>query len=544
MSENTKLPAYRLTTSQVLEEFDSSPNGLSADKAKELLEQFGTNALHEIHKESLWYKYAKQFKDRMILLLLASSLIAFYLGDVRSSLVLLALILFNTLIGFTQEYNAERIMDSLEKLVVAEAKVVRGGALVQIPSTEIVPGDIVYIEEGDSVPADLRILDESDLSCNDFALTGESNPSRKFAHELSQEVELGDRQNLLFMGTTIATGHGTGVVVGTGMQTELGRIANLSQDTYADVSPLQKEMNNIAKRVTQGTIVLCSVLLPIAIKTGLSSKDAFLFAIGIASSIIPQGLPAEINTTLAQAAKKLAKARALIKKLSAVETLGATSIICTDKTGTLTKNEMTVQQLMIGNMFFTVSGVGYQPDGEIRTEKGVLVGPKDLKAMEIFFAAGTMASNAHVNPPDDDHPSWHTVGDPTEGALITLAKKAGLDPLDIDEKHPELREFAFDSVRKRMSSVRNWGDDKQVYLFVKGAPESVLERCEQIWDHGLVRKISAAQKTAILKRNETLATEAMRNLGYAYRILPAKTNVEDLEWTKQRQAWSGWVWFR
>ncbi len=539
MSENTKLPAYRLTTSQVLEEFDSSPNGLSADKAKELLEQFGTNALHEIHKESLWYKYAKQFKDRMILLLLASSLIAFYLGDVRSSLVLLALILFNTLIGFTQEYNAERIMDSLEKLVVAEAKVVRGGALVQIPSTEIVPGDIVYIEEGDSVPADLRILDESDLSCNDFALTGESNPSRKFAHELSQEVELGDRQNLLFMGTTIATGHGTGVVVGTGMQTELGRIANLSQDTYADVSPLQKEMNNIAKRVTQGTIVLCSVLLPIAIKTGLSSKDAFLFAIGIASSIIPQGLPAEINTTLAQAAKKLAKARALIKKLSAVETLGATSIICTDKTGTLTKNEMTVQQLMIGNMFFTVSGVGYQPDGEIRTEKGVLVGPKDLKAMEIFFAAGTMASNAHVNPPDDDHPSWHTVGDPTEGALITLAKKAGLDPLDIDEKHPELREFAFDSVRKRMSSVRNWGDDKQVYLFVKGAPESVLERCEQIWDHGLVRKISAAQKTAILKRNETLATEAMRNLGYAYRILPAKTNVEDLAMDK---AETGLVW--
>ena len=537
------LPAYRLSTSQVLEQFESSPNGLDDGQVAKFREQYGSNQLLEIHKESLWYKYLRQFKDRMILLLLASSGIAFFLGDVRSGGVLLALILFNTLIGFTQEYNAERIMDSLEKLVVAEAKVVRGGKLTQIPSTQIVPGDIVYIEEGDSVPADIRIIDESELSSNDFALTGESNPSRKFTFEIKDEVELGDRHNILYMGTTVATGHATGVVVGTGMQTELGRIANLSQDTYADVSPLQREMNNIAKRVTQGTIVLCTILLPIAIKTGLSSKEAFLFAIGIASSIIPQGLPAEINTTLAQAAKKLAKARALVKKLSAVETLGATSVICTDKTGTLTKNEMTVQQLLVDKNTYLVSGIGYEPNGEIQTSKGVAVGPKELKVLEMFLSAGVMASNAKVNPPDDDHKVWHVLGDPTEGALITLAKKAGFDPLDIEKQHPELREFAFDSVRKRMSSIRVWGDKGETYVFIKGAPESVLGNCDHIWDHGLVRKLDKSMRSGILKQNETLAAGAMRNLGYAYKVLPAKTNVDDLTMEKAEEGltWLGMV---
>jgi Ca2+-transporting ATPase len=463
----------------------------------------------------------------MIVLLCASGVISFYLGDQRTGIVLFALVLFNTVIGFSQEYKAERIMESLVRLVVPEAKVVRSGKLESIRSTEIVPGDIVYIEEGDSVPADLRIIEEMELATNDFALTGESNPSRKFTHAIEKEVPIGDRHNLTYMGTTVATGHGYGIVVGTGMHTELGRIANLSQSTGPDISPLQKEMNNIAKHVTQGTMVLCAILLPIAIQANLGIKEAFLFAIGIASSIIPQGLPAEINTTLAQAANKLARARALVKKLSAVESLGATSIICTDKTGTLTKNQMTVQQFIIGTKTYQVSGVGYQAAGEVLSDGKPL--PKEqLQELELFFSTGVFASNASVDAPDAQHADWYAIGDPTEAALITLAQKAGLEPLTLERQYPELKEFPFDSARKRMSSIRAWGDGKNTYVFAKGAPENILAKCTHVWDHGHTRKLTETSVDRVLAENEMLAQDALRNLSFAYKVLPGRKHVHTI----------------
>lgn len=526
--KSQQLPAYRLDVAEVENQLKTSKDGLTTHDATARISTYGQNTLAETQRQSWLIRYLKQFKDLMIVLLLVSSIISFFLGDSRTSIVLLALIGFNTIIGFTQEYKAERIMESLVRLVVPEAKVLRAGNLTEIASNEIVPGDVVYIEEGDSVPADLRMIEESELSTNDFAMTGESNPSRKFTHALASEVPLGDRHNITFMGTTVATGHGYGIAIATGMNTELGRIANLSQDTVQDLSPLQKELNNIATRVTQGTVVLCVVLLPIAIQAGLGVKAAFLFAIGIASSIIPQGLPAEINTTLAQAANKLARARALVKKLSAVESLGATSIICTDKTGTLTKNQMTVEQILIGKTTYKVTGSGYEANGHVTDDKDAVLSPADIDKLTLFFSAGSIASNAHVNPPDDEHNEWYSVGDPTEAALITLARKAGLEPLDIDAAHPEQKEFAFDSSRKRMSSIRYWGDGKQLYAFVKGAPESVLEHCDDVWDHGHSRPLSPANQKFILDRNESLAQEAMRNLAFAYKVLPKGTNLKTL----------------
>lgn len=525
--EREKKPAYLLDVPRICKDLGTSRDGLSTSDATGRLKQYGLNQLEETHKEGWFIRYLRQFKDLMILLLCASAVISLYLGDQRTSIVLFALVMFNTIIGFTQEYKAERIMESLVRLVVPEAKVVRDGKLESIASTEIVPGDIVYIEEGDSVPADLRIIEEMELATNDFALTGESNPSRKFIHAITKEVPIGDRHNLTYMGTTVATGHGYGVVVGTGMQTELGRIANLSQSTTQDISPLQKELNNIAKHVTQGTMVLCAVLLPIAIQADLGIKEAFLFAIGIASSIIPQGLPAEINTTLAQAANRLARARALVKKLSAVESLGATSIICTDKTGTLTKNQMTVQQLLVGKQTYHVTGTGYKATGDIRTDAGKL-SSKELKDLEIFFAAGAFASNARVDAPDAEHADWYAIGDPTEAALITLAQKAGLEPLALERTYPELKEFPFDSARKRMSSIRAWGDGKNTYVFVKGAPENVLDKCTHIWDHGHTRKLDKASRSFILDRNEQLAQDALRNLSFAYKILPGTKHAHSI----------------
>lgn len=534
MSEKQKsIPAYLQDSATIFRRFDTARDGLENAVAKTRLSQYGPNSLETNKTTPLPIRYLRQFKDLMIVLLLVSGCISLFLGDSRTAIVLFALVLFNTLIGFTQEYKAERIMESLVRLVVPEAKVMRSGKLELIKSPEIVIGDIVYIEEGDSVPADLRIVEESELSTNDFALTGESNPSRKFTHAITSTVPIGDRHNLTFMGTTVATGHGYGVVIGTGMNTELGRIANLSQDTAQDISPLQREMNNIAKHVTQGTVVLCATLLPIAIHADLSVKEAFLFAIGIASSIIPQGLPAEINTTLAQAAKKLAGARALVKKLSAVESLGATSIICTDKTGTLTKNQMTVQQFKIGTKTYGVTGVGYEANGKIMQNTSSQrieseLSASELKELELFFVAGVFASNAHVDAPDTEHPDWYAIGDPTEAALITLARKAGLDPLALEDRYPELKEFAFDSARKRMSSIRTWGDGKSTYVFVKGAPESILSKCSDIWDHGHIRPLDKESADTILSENEVLAQSALRNLGYAYKVMPHVKDVTKL----------------
>lgn len=543
MDEQKRLSYYRISAEDVLKDLQSQKEGLSTTEAHSRLERFGTNTLSVKRRESWLITYFRQYKDLMILLLLGSSLLSYYLGDASTAYVLFALVLFNTTIGFLQEFKAEKVMQSLEKLVVSTANVMRGGRLEQVPSAELVPGDIVYIEEGDSVPADLRLIEEEEISTNDFALTGESNPSRKFLHGIEGDVPLGDRNNLVFTGTTVATGHAYGVVIGSGMHTELGRIASLSQDTANETSPLQKEMNNVATRVTQGTMILCVILLPVAIQAGLPFKEAFLFAIGIASSLIPQGLPAEINTSLARAASKLARAKALVKKLSAVEALGATSTILTDKTGTLTKNQMTVEQFLIGYQTYKVTGKGYEPTGEITDKKDQPLSDALKKNMELFFATGSMASNARISPADEQHATWYCIGDPTEGALVTLSMKSGLQPTKLDEQYPELHEFTFDSARKRMSSLRHYGSKNELYVFVKGAPESILQRSTHIWENGKIRKISKTDKNFILKYNEQQAESAMRNLALAYRVLPKNTDIHKLtlEEAEQDLVWLGMV---
>lgn len=540
MGGNKQLAYYRQDGKAVLGQLESDlKQGLASREAAKRLEQYGLNRLADLGRESLVHKYFRQYKDLMIVLLMASAVISVLLGDSKTAVVLVALILFNTIIGFSQEFKAEKLMESLEKLVVNEAKVVRDGKIVTVPAAELVPGDIVYVEEGDSVPADLRVLKEAELSSNDFALTGESNPSRKFVHAISGQVELANRHNLVFMSTTIATGTAYGVVIATGMQTELGRIASLSADTTADLSPLQRELNHIAGRVTQGTVLLCLILLPGIIYLGLGLKTAFLYAIAIAVSIIPQGLPAEINTGLARAAGKLARAKALVKKLSAVETLGATSVICTDKTGTLTKNQMTVERVLIGHSKYEVTGTGYEPAGQIKDRHGKVLKEGALNDLSLFFACGALASNARVCAPDDEHATWYTIGDPTEGALVTLAHKAGINFSELDEKSPELKEFAFDSARKRMSSFRTYGPQDKLYVFVKGAPESILHRCTDIWDGGHVRTITQKDRDMIDRENHKWAGEASRNLGYAFKVFPKGTDHKKIN---MEQAESDLVW--
>lgn len=541
MDDSRQLHYYRMEPAAVLKELQSSHNGLPVQESRARAAKYGPNALEVKHKEPLPFVYLRQFRDLMILLLLASSGISFALGDARTAIVLFALVLLNTTIGFLQEFKAGKVMDSLEKLVVSTASVVRGDKREEIATSDLTLGDVIYLEEGNAVPADIRIIEEDEFSTNDFALTGESQPTRKFVHPISSDVPLAARHNLAFMGTTVATGHALGVVVGIGMHTELGRIANLSQGISNSASPLQREMNHIAKRVTQGTMILCLALLPVAIETGLPFKDAFLFAIGIACSIVPNGLPAAISTSLAGAAGKLARARALVKKLSAVEGLGATEVIATDKTGTLTKNQMTVEQLLVGKTTYSISGKGYEPVGEINDADKKPINEKEAASLELFLQTAVMASNAHVNAPDDDHAAWYCVGDPTEGALVTLGIKGGWEQSQLDHLYPEVKEYAFDSARKRMTSLRKYGPDKHLHAFTKGAPESVLERCDKIWDGSKVRKLTAKDRAFILGQNESLAKEAMRNLGFAYRDFgaDAKQNKLDMDSAEQKLTWLG-----
>lgn len=511
-------PAYQLLTDDVLESLATCKEGLTQVEALRRFATNGPNSLKKLRSEPAIFKYVRQFKDLMILLLLGCAGIAFYLDDPRTGGILVSIVFINSLIGFAQEHKAEKVMESLKSLMVPVAKVFRNGQLVTVDSSELVVGDVMQLEEGDSIPADGRILEENELSTNDFALTGESNPCRKFTHSIKGTVSVGDQRNLVFMGTTVATGNALCVVIGTGMQTELGRIASLSQGTKAGASPLQKEMNNLAFRITMATVVLVAVLVAISLGADLSIKDALIFAIGIASAMIPQGLPAEVSVSLAQAAGKLAEERALVKKLSAVETLGSTSIICTDKTGTLTKNEMTVERLLLANTQYTVSGSGYDPEGGIHDEKGAPLTEQEIKNINQFIVAGYFATNAKISAPDEHHPNWYCLGDPTEGALVTLTQKAGIDTRALDEASPELKEFPFDSVRKRMSSVRMYND--KLTVFVKGAPESVLDKCSKIWlPDGKVRPLTDADRKMIHEQNDEFANKAMRNLAYASKEL-------------------------
>lgn len=528
MSKQSPTPAdYQLTVAEVYKRLDTSAHGITHKSAAKRREEFGSNQLESVNRESLLRKYLRQFKDVIILLLVISVAVSFILDETQTAIALTVVIFLNTVMGFRQEYKAEKIMESLAQLVVATTKVVRDGRVHEISSSELVPGDVVYVEEGDSVPADMRIIDASQLSSNDFALTGESNPTRKVTDAIAATVPLGDQRNSLFMGTTIATGHGYGVVTAIGMQTELGRIAGLSAETKHDISPLQKEMNDVGRKVAIATVGIFIVLLAVAGSSDLELQAAFLFAVAVAVSLVPQGLPAALSTVLAQAAHKMATARALVKKLSAVETLGATSIICTDKTGTLTKNQMTVEQLYIDDISLHVSGAGYEPSGGI-SKDGIVLSTEALHTHQLFFMTAALASNARIHPPDDTHGSWYCIGDPTEGALISLVQKAGFDTAELDTLHPETRQFAFDSARKRMSSIRQYGEDKRPHVFTKGAPESILERCTHVLINGKVRNITAKQKKALLDKNESLAQNAMRNLALAYRPLPPRANVKTL----------------
>lgn len=529
---------YQLSPEDVLKKLNSREAGLSGAEVAERLRVSGKNKLEAVGKVPLVFRLLAQFKNLLAVILLVAGSLSLYLHEYRDTIIMFSIVAVNALIGFIQEYKAEKVMDALKGLVRAKAKVIRDGKTSEVDSIEVVPGDIVVLEEGDAVPADIRLLQESNLEMNDFSLTGESNPTKKFTHAIEGAVMLGDRNNIAFMGTTVATGNATGVVVATGMQTEIGRIAHLSQAVQVGLSPLQEELNHLAKRITLLTLIVAAILFPVGIYLDFSLREAFLFALGIAASCVPEGLPAQVSVALSLAAGRLAKQKAVIKKLSAVETLGATHIICTDKTGTLTGNEMTVQKFLIGKDEYEVTGVGYEPRGEIRL-RGQPLSREQLANLRLFLENGVLSSNAKISGPDKEHTSWYSIGDPTEAALITLAGKGKINSVAIDKKYKELREFTFDAARKLMSSVRR--REGQMIVCAKGAPRNLLDRCTRIWDGQRIRPITSRDRQKILKQNDTYASQALRILGYAYRECPEFKPGDKMGQVEQKLIWLGLV---
>jgi Ca2+-transporting ATPase len=518
------------TVKEVFEALKTSEKGLSSEEADKRLSEYGENNLTTIVKTPRWLKFLLQFKDVLVIILIVAGTISYAIGNFRDGTIMFIIVLINAVVGYLQEYKAERIMDSLKKLVQSPAKVFRNGALMELSQGKLVPGDIIQLDEGDKVPADSRIIESFNLRTNDFSLTGESMPQEKHSNTIKKTSTLADRDNMAYLGTTVAAGNAKGIIVTTGMETELGNIASLTQEEEKSQTPLQVELGTLGNRITIFAILIGIMLFGVTIWQGLGLNLALIYALGIAVAVVPQALPMQITVALSNGVARLAKKNAVVKQLSAVETLGSTNVISTDKTGTLTKNEMTVRNLWFDGQQYEITGVGYEPKGNIVNSNGKELTEEEIDKIEIMLDTATMASNAEIHEPDENHPSWYPIGDPTEAALITASTKLGTRSPKEDEENPELQEFSFDSDRKRMSSVRQF--DNRVVLCMKGALDSILSISKRIYKNGKAEVITEQDIETIKKSSVEYSQKAMRVLAFGYRELQESTrdySMEDVE---------------
>jgi P-type Ca2+ transporter type 2C len=519
-------PAWHNQSSErVLKEMRATTVGLSTEEAKQRLGQYGPNALREAKPIRPLAILFNQFNSLVVWLLIGASITSGLLGEWIDSLAILAIVILNALIAFYQENNAERALAALKKMTGPRAKVRRDGRVVMLPAVEIVPGDIIEFEAGDLVPADARLLDTSSLKSVEATLTGESESVGKRAITLDQGDEpIGNRKNMVFMGTSIAVGTGYAVVTATGMETEFGRIASLLEEASLDEgTPLQKRLEAVGRMLVWASLTIVGVIFILGFLRGISVVDLFLTSVSLAVAAVPEGLPATVTVALALGVQRMARRRALVRKLPAVETLGSTNVICTDKTGTLTVGEMTVRKLFAAEESFTVTGEGYDPSGEILIDE---VRP-DQRQSEYLHQLLTLlvgCNDAHLSC---ERETWSIVGDPTEGALLTAGMKLSIARSHLENSLPKIRAFPFDSERKRMTVVRRMPGG-ELRAMVKGAPDILLERCTHILSPNGLRPISEADHQLVTSRITDLAQDALRVLAAAYRDVGAE-EIRDAE---------------
>ena len=512
--------------------------GLSAAEAKRRLEKFGPNELASAPPVPKWKKFLQQFQDPLVYLLLAAtaiSLVAWIIEKVNAApgaeggevlpfdaIVIVLIIIVNAILGYMQEAKAEEAVNALSEMTAPTSNVLRDGRVERINTTDIVPGDILVLGEGDTVPADGRLLAAASLRIAEASLTGESVPVGKKPETLEKAKALGDRTNMVFNGTSVTQGTGRAIVTGTGMNTQVGKIADLLQSTDDEATPLQKEMNHVSKILGIAVCIIAAVvLLALAILEGFHSVhdviDSLLLAVSLAVAAVPEGLAAILTVVLALGVQRMAAHHAIVKKLHSVETLGSASVICSDKTGTLTRNEMTVERVVVPSGEVELTGTGYAPEGDMVALDGAAVPENIANEVLATLGAGTLANDGELR--EGDKPgTWEVVGDPTEVSLVVAARKTHADQKY--EHFQRVSEIPFTSERKRMSVIaRNATDAGKLTVFAKGAPDVLLSYCDRIYVNGAVRKLTEGDRQDILATVERLSREAYRTLGEAYRPL-------------------------
>ncbi|MBI2208544.1 cation-translocating P-type ATPase [Candidatus Woesearchaeota archaeon] len=497
----------------IFKELQTGKEGLAEEEAEKRLQKHGYNEIKEAKKISPIRIFLSQFNSIVIYILIAALAISVFLGETIDAIVIGAIVIANAIIGFVQEYNAEKSIEALKKLASLKAAVIRDGKEKEIDSKLLVPGDIIKLQTGDKIPADARVIELVILETQEAALTGESLPVKKDLKVLPEKTQLADRLNMVFSGTIITHGKGKAVVTNTGMQSEIGKIAELIEEAETEPTPLQKQMNKLGRWLGVLTIVVAIIVFFSGILKGGSMHEFFLVAVSLAVAAIPEGLPAVVTVGLAIGVKQMIKRNALIRKLPSVETLGETTVICTDKTGTLTKNEMTVKKIYANGKVIEVTGSGYDTKGDFVFNKKK-INPNELG---LLLQIGALNNDASLY-------NGSVVGDPTEAALIVSAAKAGMAKEAWHEKYPRKDEILFTSERKIMTTIHNV-DGKDV-SYVKGAPEIVLGLCTSIYEKGRIKKLTAARKKEILMINEEFANSALRVLGFAYGHFTDKSKAE------------------
>lgn len=529
---------YNLVPEEVFNKFSTSViNGLSDEEVKKRIQKYGPNKIEE-KRRWRWVKLIfSQFNSAFVWILLVAAGLALIFGEMRDVTIILIIVFINAIIGFFQEWKAERILDRIKILTSDKATIIRGGKKKEVDASEIVPGDIIFVSSGDKVPADGYILESYSLRTNTFVFTGESKPERKEAKVIGENnLSIADIDNMLFLGETIVTGEATCAVTGTGMQTELGKIANLAQEIKDDLTPLQKKMRTLGREVTVLALLIATAVLTAGSFYKLSWYQNFLFALAVAVAVVPEGLPAALSVALSFGMRKLLKVNVLAKKLIAVETLGSVNVICTDKTGTITKNELMVTKIELGGKIIEVDGEGYAPVGQF-SQDGEPVDPGKIKNLDFLFKIGSLCNDASLAR---EGGNYKIIGDPTEGALIVAARKFNSGEKYFEAGERKIDENPFSSERMKMSVIyQDNKDSENIFSYVKGSPDVLLGLSpKKLTQEGIV-PFSESEKNKIKKIYDEMSGEALRVLALAYRpvrsgtsngINPADDPEKDLIW--------------
>jgi Ca2+-transporting ATPase len=509
---------YNKVIRQVAEELTTDlKTGLSKEQVDRKIQQYGYNELKEKESETLFQKVIKQLKDFLVIILIIASIVSGLVGEISDALVIIAIVIVNAILGVLQEGKAEKALEALQRMSAPNARVCRNGHIEVIPARNLVPGDIVLIEAGDSIPADLRLIESVNLKIEEASLTGESVPVEKNAGKIFDgETLIGDRVNMAYMSTTATYGRGKGIVVGTGSDTEIGKIASVIQSFGEETTPLQLKLNELGKWLGIACLAICALVFVIGFLREGHILEMFLVAVSLAVAAIPEGLPAVVTIVLAIGMKRMAQENAIIRKLLAVETLGCVTVICSDKTGTLTQNEMTVVKLYAGGKIYKVTGNGYNPVGEF-IYRDVKVDPAGDGDLRLLLSNGVLCNDAVMEEKNRIDNDWSIIGDPTEGALVVTGAKAELDKVRLNNNYERIAELPFDSERKMMTTFHKGYMPGKIISFTKGAPDVILKRCSGIMINGSVQSLTDERKQEIIRVNSEFACEALRVLAFTYR---------------------------